>query len=124
MIPFRRLCGTTGPDYGAGTMMYRFDLVLKASPDDETLHEILLRANTYAVVEFVEATRDSGGNCFVTARIDAPGPVAPLGSLLTVLSQTSEQVGLAEEGSLRRVTVEREAARCLLRRRVATYSQA
>ncbi|MGH2652110.1 MAG: hypothetical protein ACRDHK_12990 [Actinomycetota bacterium] len=87
-------------------MMYRVDLVLRASVDDETLHEILLRANTYAIVEVVEATRDSDGNCFVTARIDAPGPVAAPGSLLTVLSQTSEHVGLAEEGSLRRVAVE------------------
>lgn len=109
----RRFCwpglyGTTGSDYGAGTMMYRVDLVLRAKVDDETLHEILLRANTYAVVEVVEATRDSGDNCFVTARIDAPGPVAALGALLTVLSQTSEHVGLAEEGSLRRVAVERE----------------
>jgi hypothetical protein len=89
-------------------MMYRVDLVLRANVDDETLHEILLRANTYAVVEVVEATLDSGDNCFVTARIDAPGPVAALGSLLTVLSQTSEHVGLAEEGSLRRIAVERE----------------
>jgi hypothetical protein len=89
-------------------MMYRVELVLKASVDDEALHEILLRANTYAIVEAVEATRDSGGDCFVTGRIDAPGPVAALGSLLTVLSQTSEHVGLSEEGSLRRVAVERE----------------
>jgi hypothetical protein len=102
------LCGTTRPDYGVETMMYRVDLVLRASVDDETLHEILLRANTYAIVEVVEATRGNGGDCFVTGRIDAPGPVAALGSLLTVLSQTSEHVGLAEEGSLRRVAVERE----------------
>jgi hypothetical protein len=65
--------------------MYRVDLVLRANVDDEALHEILLRANTYAIVEVVEATRDGGGDCFVTARIDAPGPVAALGSLLTVL---------------------------------------
>lgn len=77
--------------------------------DDEALHEILIRANTYAIVEAVEGTPGGGGdNCLVTARIDAPGPVAALGSLLTVLSQTSEHLGLAEEGSLRRVAVERE----------------
>lgn len=89
-------------------MIYRVDLALRANVDDEALHETLVRANTYAIVELVEATRDSGDNCFVTARIDAPGPVAALGSLLTVLSQTSEHLGLAEEGSLWRVAVERE----------------
>jgi hypothetical protein len=89
-------------------MVYRVDLVLRANVDDEALHEILLRANTYAIVESVEATRDGGGNCLVMARIDAPGPVAALGSLLTVLSQTSEHLGLAEEGSLWRIAVERE----------------
>ena len=77
--------------------------------DDEALHEILIRANTYAVVETVEATRDADGDdCVVGARIDAPGPIAALGTLLTVLSQTSEHLGLGEEGSLRRVAVERE----------------
>jgi hypothetical protein len=96
-------------DYGAGSMMYRVDLVVRANVDDEALHEVLIRANTYAIVEAVEATRDSGGDdCLVTARINAPGPIAALGSLLTVLSQTSEFPGLAEEGSLRRVAVERE----------------
>lgn len=89
-------------------MVYRVDLVLRANVDDEALHEILLRANTYAIVEAVEATRDGGGNCFVMARIDAPGPVAALGALLTVLSQTSEHLGFAEEGSLWRIAVERE----------------
>lgn len=89
-------------------MMYRVDLVLRANVDDETLHEILLRANTYAIVEVVEATRASGVHCLVTARIDAPGPVAALGSLLTVLSQTSQHLGLAEEGSISRLAVDRE----------------
>lgn len=90
-------------------MLYRVDLVLRANVDEEALHEMLIRANTYAIVEAVEATRDSAGdNCLVTARIDAPGPVAAVGCLLTVLSQTSEHLGLAEEGSLRRVAVERE----------------
>jgi hypothetical protein len=90
-------------------MIYRVDVVLSAKVDDEALHEILIRANTYAVVETVEATRGTGGDdCVVAARIDAPGPVAALGTLLTVLSQTSEHLGLGEEGSLRRVAVERE----------------
>jgi hypothetical protein len=90
-------------------MMYRVDLVLRAYTDEDALHEMLIRANTYAIVEAVEAVRDRGGDdCLVTARIDAPGPVSALGALLTVLSQTSEHLGLAEEGSLRRVAVERE----------------
>ncbi len=90
-------------------MMYRVDLLLRANVDDEALHEILVRANTYAVVNDVEATRDTGGeSCRFTARIDAPSPEAALGSLLTVIAQTSGPVGLVEEGSLRRVVIERE----------------
>ena len=90
-------------------MMYRVDVVLSANVDDDTLHEILIRANTYAIVEHVEATRGTGHQgCLVVARVDAPGPVAALGSLLTVLSQTSEHLGLGEEGSLHRIAVERE----------------
>ena len=90
-------------------MIYRVDVVLSAKVDDEALHEILIRANTYAVVETVEAARGADGDdCVVGARIDAPGPIAALGTLLTVLSQTSEHLGLGEEGSLRRVAVERE----------------
>jgi hypothetical protein len=90
-------------------MMYRVDVVLSAKVDDDVLHEILIRANTYAIVETVEANRGTDGDeCYVAARIDAPGPVAALGTLLTVLSQTSEHLGLGEEGSLRRVAIERE----------------
>jgi hypothetical protein len=90
-------------------MMYRVDLGLRATANDEAVHEMLIRANTYAVVEDVEAVRGSGGDKWiVSARIDAPSPVAALGALLTVLSQTSEHLGLAEEGSLRRVAIERE----------------
>jgi hypothetical protein len=90
-------------------MMYRVDVLLTASVDDDMLHEMLVRANTYAIVESVEATRGDGGDdCLIAARIDAPGPFAALGSLLTVLSQTSEHLGMGEEGSLRRVSVERE----------------
>jgi hypothetical protein len=89
-------------------MMYRVEVVLSANVDDDTLHEILIRANTYAIVEHVEATRTDPQDCLVAARVDAPGPVAALGSVLTVLAQTSEHLGLGEEGSLRRVAVERE----------------
>jgi hypothetical protein len=89
-------------------MMYRIELHLRADVDDEALHEILIRANTYAVVEDVEATLDTGGEgCRFTARIDAPSAQAALGSLLTVIAQTSGPVGLVEEGSLRRVVIER-----------------
>jgi hypothetical protein len=90
-------------------MMYRVDVVIGANVDDDVLHEILIRANTYAIVETVAANRGADGDeCYVAARIDAPSPVAALGTLLTVLSQTSEHVGLGEEGSLRRVAIERE----------------
>ena len=90
-------------------MMYRVDVILSANVDDDTLHEILIRANTYAVVEHVEAINGTDRqDCLIGARVDAPGPVAALGTLLTVLSQTSEHLGLGEEGSLRRVAVERE----------------
>ena len=89
--------------------LYRVDLLLGANVDDEALHEILIRANTYAIVEAVEATRDAGGDdCRFTARIYAPSPEAALGSLLTVIAQTSGPVGSVEEGSLRRVVIERE----------------
>jgi hypothetical protein len=90
-------------------MMYRVDLLLRADIDDEALHEILIRANTYAIITSVEATRDNGGqSCRFTARIDAPRPEAALGSVLTVIAQTSGHLGLVEEGSVHRVVVERE----------------
>jgi hypothetical protein len=89
--------------------MYRVEVVVSANVEDNALHEMLVRANTYAIVEEVEATRArDGGDCLVVARIDAPGPVAALGSLLTVLSQTSLHLGWGEEGSVRRVAIERE----------------
>jgi hypothetical protein len=92
-------------------MMYRVDLLLRADVDDEALHEILIRANTYAIVTTVEATRDNGGrHCHVSARIDAPSPEAALGSVLTVIAQSSGHVGLVEEGSVHRVVIEREAS--------------
>lgn len=90
-------------------MWYRVDLLIRADVDDEALHEIPVLANTYAILEAVEATRETGGgDCRFTARIDAPSAEAALGSLLTVIGQTSGHAGLAEEGSLRRVVIERE----------------
>jgi hypothetical protein len=90
-------------------MWYLVDLLIRANIDDEALHEILMRANTYAIVENVKATRDNGGKEYLfTARIDAPSPEAALGALLTVLDQTSGNVGLVEEGFLRRVVIARE----------------
>ena len=90
-------------------MRYRVELLLRATVDEESLHDILIGANTYAIVESVEATHDNGGeDQRFTARIHAPSPEAALGSILTVLDQTSGHLGLAEEGSLRRVVIERE----------------
>lgn len=90
-------------------MLYRVDLLLRANVDDEALHEILIRANTYAIIETVEATHEADDDdCRFTARVDAPSPEAALGSVLTVIAQTSGPVGLVEEGSLRRVVIERE----------------
>jgi hypothetical protein len=90
-------------------MRYRVELLIRADADEEAVHEILMRANTYAIIETVEATRHSGGEDYLfTATIDAPSPEAALGAVLTVLAQTSGYVGLVEEGSVRRVVIERE----------------
>jgi hypothetical protein len=90
-------------------MLYRVELLLRTTAGDEALHEILVRANTYAIIEHVEVTRDAGSDdCRFTARIDAPSGEAALGATATVLAQTSGHVGLVEEGSLRRVVIERE----------------
>ena len=90
-------------------MLYRVELVLRADVDDEALHEILIRANTYAIIEAVEVTRDTDmESCRFTARINAPSAEAALGASLTVLAQTSGHVGLVEEGALRRVVIERD----------------
>jgi hypothetical protein len=90
-------------------MWYRLDLRMRADVDDEALHEIGVLANTYAIVDEVEATRDpEGGEPRFVARIDAPSAEAALGSLLTVIAQTSGHAGLAEEGSLISVVIERE----------------
>jgi hypothetical protein len=90
-------------------MWYRLDLRVRADVDDEVLHEIGILANTYAIVDEVEATRDpEAGEARFVARIDAPSAEAALGSLLTVVAQTSGHAGLAEEGSLINVVIERE----------------
>jgi hypothetical protein len=90
-------------------MWYRVDLRVRADADDEALHEVQLLANTYAIVDEVEATRDAeSGEARFVARIDAPNPQAALGALLTVIAQTSGHAGLAEEGSVRSASVERE----------------
>ena len=90
-------------------MLYRVELLLRSNVDDEALHEILIRANTYAIIEAVEVTRDTDmESCRFTARISAPSAEAALGACLTVLAQTSGYVGLMEEGALRRVVIERE----------------
>jgi hypothetical protein len=104
-----RLYGIAVPRYGA-PMWYRLDLRVRADVDDEALHEIGILANTYAIVDEVMASRDpESGEPRITARIDAPSAEAALGALLTVISQTSGHAGLAEEGSLNRVLIEREA---------------
>ena len=90
-------------------MRYRVDLLLRAKVDDEALRETLMLANTYAIAESVEAALENGDDeCRFTARIDAPNPEAALGSVLTVLAQTSGPIGLVEEGSIHRVVIERE----------------
>jgi hypothetical protein len=77
--------------------------------NDDALREVQILANTYAIVDIVEAARDpETEDPRFTARIDAPSAEAALGALLTVIGQTSGHAGLAEEGSLRRVTIERE----------------
>ena len=95
--------------YGSFAMWFRIELLVRADVDDDALHEVQLMANTYAIVDIVEAARDPvSGDSRFTARIDAPSAEAALGSLLTVIGQTSGHAGLAEEASLRRVTIERE----------------
>ena len=97
------------PRYGA-PMWFRLDLRVRADVDDEALHEIGILANTYAIVDEVMVSRDpESGEPRIIARIDAPSAEAALGALLTVISQTSGHAGLAEEGSLNRVVIEREA---------------
>ena len=90
-------------------MWYRLDLRVRADVDDEVLHEIGILANTYAIVDEVEASRDpESEDARFMARIDAPSPHAALGALLTVIAQTSGHAGLADQGALHRVVIERE----------------
>jgi hypothetical protein len=90
-------------------MWYRLRLRVRADADDDELHEISILANTYAIVDEVLVSRDpDSGDPRITARIDAPNPQAALGALLTVIAQTSGHTGLAEEGSLIGVEIERE----------------
>ena len=92
-----------------GAMWYRLDLRVRADVDDEMLHEIGILANTYAIVDEVEASRDpESEDARFMARIDAPSPHAALGALLTVIAQTSGHAGLADQGALHRVVIERE----------------
>ena len=106
-----RLYGIAVPRYGRGAMWYRLDLRVRADVDDEALHQIGVLANTYAIVDEVLATREpESGEPRIVARIDAPSAGAALGALLTVISQTSGHAGLAEEGALDRVVIEREAS--------------
>ena len=90
-------------------MWYRVEIRVRADAQDDGLREIQLLSNTYAIVDVLEASRDpESGDPRITARIDAPNVQAALGSVLTVLSQTSGHAGLAEAGSVRSVVVERE----------------
>jgi hypothetical protein len=41
-------------------MRYRVDLLLRAKVEDEALRELVMLANTYAIVETVEATVENG----------------------------------------------------------------
>ena len=85
------------------------DVELDAVPGGEGVFEWDNGEVRHAIVESVEATHDNGGeDQRFTARIHAPSPEAALGSILTVLDQTSGHLGLAEEGSLRLVVIERE----------------
>jgi hypothetical protein len=93
----------------AEAMWYRVSLLLRADVDDDGIHEIRVMANTYAILEVEEATRDArSGDCRFTARINAPSAEAALGSMLTVVAQVSGRVGLAAEASLRKAVIERE----------------
>ena len=90
-------------------MWYRVEIRVRAEAEDDILGQAQLLANTYAVVDAFEASRDpESGDPRITARIDAPNVQAALGAVLTVLSQTSGHAGLAEAGSVHSVVVERE----------------
>jgi hypothetical protein len=89
-------------------MWYRVEIRVRSEAEDEVLRDVQLLANTYAIVDVLETSREPGEDPRITARIDAPTVQAALGAVLTVLSQTSGHAGLAEAGSVRSVVVERE----------------
>jgi hypothetical protein len=71
--PSRPLYGFSTLRYGSFAMWFRIDLLVRADVDEEALHEVQVMANTYAIVDIVEAARDPGSGDFrFTARIDAP----------------------------------------------------
>jgi hypothetical protein len=91
-------------------MWFRVEVRVRADVDDAALGEVPLLANTYAIVDVVEAGRDpETREPRIMARIDAPNAQAALGAVLTVVAQTSGHAGLAEEGAVRSVVIEREA---------------
>lgn len=89
-------------------MWYRVEIRVRSNAEDDVLRDVQLLANTYAIVDVLEAAREAGEDPRISARIDAPNVQAALGAVLTVLSQTSGRSGLAEAGSVRSVIVERE----------------
>lgn len=89
-------------------MWYRVEIRVRSDAEDDVLRDVQLLANTYAIVDVLEASREGDEDPMITARIDAPNVQAALGAVLTVLSQTSGHAGLAEAGSVRSVVVERE----------------
>jgi hypothetical protein len=89
-------------------MWYRVEIRVRSDAEDDVLRDVQLLANTYAIVDVLEASRERDEDPLITARIDAPNVQAALGAVLTVLSQTSGHAGLAEAGSVHSVVVERE----------------
>ena len=70
---------------------------------------VLTNDELSTIVDEVEASRDpESEDARFMARIDAPSPHAALGALLTVIAQTSGHAGLADQGALHRVVIERE----------------
>ena len=79
-------------------MWFRIDLLVRTDADDDALHEVQLLANTYAIVDVVEAGRDpESGDPRITARTRRPERRGGARGALTVIGQTSGHAGLAEE---------------------------
>jgi hypothetical protein len=89
-------------------MWYRVELLVRTNADDETLREIEMLANTYAIIETVHVARSPDGESRVTARLDAPSAESALGTVLTVVDQVSGEAGLINASSLRGVVLERD----------------